>query len=183
MEQSKNINRGTGAGGANTNLNGLSFENKFYKLFSNNINKKIIKYGYTQISINNTELIYCKKSQFRNYMNSRYLTDYNIPVLSGCKNPDCVIIDIENKKIYIIEIKYQNSNGSTLEKIQTACMKQENYNERYPNYNIEYIYCFSEWFKNNCYAELHYLKKKNIKYYFIDSDMSKLINYICNVSS
>ena len=52
----------------------------------------------------------------------------------------------------------------------------------FPNYNIIYIYCLSDWFKQNCKAELEYLDFKNIRYFWGNSEFYKdeMINFIIN---
>lgn len=55
----------------------------------------------------------------------------------------------------------------------------------FPKFNIIYIYCLSNWFIDNCKAELEYLKYKNIPI-FIGNNInykSNIINFICNYSS
>jgi hypothetical protein len=71
----KQINRGTGAGGANTTINGLSFECKTSienKLLENKFNKIIIskknKFGYYfECNNKNNKIIYLTQTGFRLY--------------------------------------------------------------------------------------------------------------------
>lgn len=82
--------------------------------------------------------------------------------------------------MFIIEKKFQNVNGSVCEKIQTANFKLWQYSRTFPNYNIIYIYCLSDWFKTNCKAELEYLDLNNIPYFWGSSYSYKddIINFI-----
>ena len=48
------------------------------------------------------------------------------------------------------------------EKIQTPDFKKWQYKRTFPDYTVIYIYCLSDWFENNCKAELEYLKYKKI---------------------
>lgn len=104
----------------------------------------------------------------------------------GCKNPDDCFIDELNKKIFIIEKKFQQTCGSVEEKIQTGDFKKNHYQELYPNFEINYIYCLSRWFKNeNNSSVINYLNSKKIPTFFnddIDYDKS-IINYIINKSN
>jgi len=97
-------NKGTGAGGSNTNKNGLSYEettklddrittiekNKFSNIIKFNDNKKL----FTKTKQAN--LFKCMKDE----MNT------NIEKAHGCKYPDECYIDKELKNIFIIEKKF-----------------------------------------------------------------------------
>lgn len=99
----------------------------------------------------------------------------------GAKTQMNVILMKKKKNIFIIEKKFQQVNGSVCEKIQTADFKIWQYSRTFPQYNIEYIYCLSNWFKNNCKAELEYLEFKNIPVFFGDDEYKQnIINYIIN---
>jgi hypothetical protein len=153
-------NRGTGAGGKNTNKNGLPYEyitelsteydiiNKypFYSLISFKTSEKLFKYT--------------KQSNFKKCMRDKILS--NIPAVHGTHSPDECYIDEEDKIVFIIEKKFQQCSGSVCEKIQTADCKRRNYQKRIPDYKIVYMYCLSDWFKDNCKAELEYLQDINI---------------------
>jgi hypothetical protein len=86
--------------------------------------------------------------------------DTSICKAHGCKNPDECFIDKNRKTIFIIEKKFQQVGGSVCEKIQTPDFKVWQYRRTFPLYQIVYIYCLSEWFKDNCKAELEYLQHK-----------------------
>jgi hypothetical protein len=108
--------------------------------------------------------------------------DKNIEKAHGCKNPDECYIDEENKNIFIIEKKFQQCNGSVCEKIQTPDFKIWQYKRTFPEFNIVYIYCLSEWFKKNCKAELEYLEYKSIPIFWGNSSTYKedIIYFIIN---
>ena len=161
LNMNKNIkNRGTGAGGIKTNYNELFYEkltelNDYLTIIKNNKYSNIIKF-------HKSENIYIrtKKTHLFKYMDN--YTDKKISKAHGCKNPDECYINEKTNTIFIIEKKFQQTSGSVCEKIQTSDFKLWQYNRTFPNYNIIYIYCLSEWFNNNCKAELEYLKLKNI---------------------
>ena len=140
-----------------------------------NKNSKIIKF------INNDkELVNTNKSKFFKYMDKKM--DKSIMKAHGCKNPDDVYIDEENRVIFILEMKFQQVGGSVCEKIQTPDFKKWQYNRTFLEYEIVYIYCLSDWFKLNCQAEIEYLKYKKIPYFW-GSDKnykSNIINFIIN---
>jgi len=141
-------NKGTGAGGANTNKNGLSYEEmtNLESLYSEcNKNKKdksqIIKFnGYEN------ELINANKSTLHKYMKNIGEKNSSLKSAAGCKEPDEAYIDLQRKIIFIIEKKFQQTPGSVDEKIQTAAFKKYHYTNLFPNFKIHYIYCLSDWF-------------------------------------
>ena len=173
-------NRGTGAGGSNTNKNGLPYE----ELTDLNDRLTIIKKNKfcDIIKFNGNEKLFSKTKQANLFKYMKDEINKNIEKAHGCKNPDECYIDEESKNMFIIEKKFQQTSGSVCEKIQGAPFKREHYSRTFPNYNIIYIYCFSEWFKKNCIAELEYLDFKNIPYFCGDSKTFKddIINFIIN---
>ncbi len=174
------INKGKGAGGSNTNNNGLPYE-KFTDLSDRLTVIKESKYSQ-DIFFKDCEkkMIRTKQSNLFKCMEKHI--DKNIEKAHGCKNPDECYIDEENKNIFIIEKKFQQCNGSVCEKIQTPDFKIWQYKRTFPEFNIVYIYCLSEWFKNNCKAELEYLQYKSIPIFWGNSSTYKedIIYFIIN---
>ena len=173
-------NKGTGAGGSNTNKNGLPYEkltdlNEYFTINENcNFSQIITFNNYDK------KFIRTKQSQLFKYMDN-YI-DKSINKAHGCKNPDECYIDLEKKNIFIIEKKFQKVPGSICEKIQTADMKIWQYSRTFPDFHIVYIYCLSEWFKFNCKAEIEYLKYKKIPVYWGHSTSYKedIVKFIVN---
>ena len=176
---SNKINRGTGAGGANTNKNGLSYEkltelDTEFEILSKNKFHNEIKFKIKSDRI----FISSKQYKFFKYMD-KYINK-DIKKAHGCKKPDECYIDEEHKIIFIIEKKFQQVPGSVCEKVQTPHMKLWQYNRTFPDWYIVYIYCLSSWFQKNCIAELEYLNEMKYQY-FIGSDKdykNKIIKYI-----
>lgn len=179
-------NKGTGAGGSNTNKNGLSYEKRTdlgdrITIFKKEKHSDLIKF----IDINNEilinkSLITAHQSNLFKYMKDEI--DTTFPKAHGCKNPDECYIDKRNKNIFIIEKKFQQCGGSVCEKIQTAEFKRRYYNKIFPKYNVIYMYCLSDWYKENCKAELNDLKDINIPVFWGNSETYKddIINFIIN---
>lgn len=175
------INKGTGAGGSNTNANGLPYETMTdlsdrYTIINVNTNIKNIRF-------NNSDKIYVTpitKKRFLKMMSNERDTD--IGDAHGCKEPDEVYVDFINKIIFIVEKKFQNNSGSVCEKIQTPHFKKWHYERMFPSYNIVYIYCLSDWFKENCKTELEYLEYLNIPVFWGNDSNYKdnIINFIIN---
>lgn len=180
IENIKIKNRGTGAGGRNTNKNGKYYENiKDINLETIIVEKKI---NHNIISFNkdkNKKFITGKKSDFLKFLDK--YEDKKIERLHGTKNPDNWYIYDDN--IFIIEIKFQQCGGSVCEKLQTAGSKIKNFKKCYPNYNIHYIYCLSKWFEKNCKGEILDLIEDKIPIFWCDdiNFKSNLVDYILKI--
>ena len=173
-------NRGTGAGGSKTNKNGISYE----KLTDLNTRLNVIKkleFGCI-ITFDNKERCFIKTQQSNFFKFMKDKTNTQITRGHGCKNPDECYVDEELKIIFIIEKKFQQCSGSVCEKIQTPEFKIWNYQRTFPGYKIVYVYCLSDWFKENCIAELEYLDFINIRYFWGNSESYKddIIKFIIN---
>jgi hypothetical protein len=183
MDYCKNTNiknKGIGAGGSNTNKNGLLYE----ELTDLNDCVTIIKKDVfsSTIKFNNNEKLFIKTNKTKLFKFMKDELDVNVKKAHGCKQPDECYIDLGLKNMFIIEKKFQQCNGSVCEKIQTPDFKYWQYSRTFPYYNIVYIYCLSDWFKENCVSEIEYLDYKNIKYFWGSSKTYKddLINFITN---
>lgn len=133
------INRGTKAGGKNTNINGLNFEKE--TSCKNLLEEK----GYKDYS----------KNLFKQFINKKKIYS----VIDGCKSPDECYINEDKKHIIIIEKKFQNKSGSVCEKIQTAPFKKLYFEKILPLYDITYSYILSKWFETNCKEVIEMLQK------------------------
>lgn len=172
--------RGKGAGGANTNKTGLSYE----KLTNLSTEYEIIKEGKNfnkvQFKENEKKLIVTKGTNLFTYLGK--FIDTKIPRAHGCKKPDECYINRKQKIIFIIEKKFQQVNGSVCEKIQTTDFKKWQYSRTFPEYHIVFIFCLSEWFKKNCEAELEYLECTNVPVFWGNDEdyKKKIVNFITN---
>lgn len=175
-------NKGHGAGGANTNLTGLSFEKE------SNIQFKIIDVLELSEKVlfeykNTHYQLHClKKTTLFKYMKYIQEFDVNIHHAHGCKQPDECYVEESKKILFVIEKKNQNVSGSVCEKIQTAPFKLYHYKKCFPNYKIHYLYCLSEWFRNHTKAELEYLTDMKIPYFFFnDKYIDSIQRYIYEI--
>ena len=83
--------------------------------------------------------------------------------------PDDAIYVIRENTINILELKYQETEGSVDEKLQTCDFKRKQYQRLFStlNYEVEYIYILSDWFRNEKYRDvLEYIISVNCRYYF-----------------
>lgn len=183
--QSQVINRGTGAGGANTNVNGLSYEEKtdLSCLYTECIQEKkekirTIKFaGYEECSLVNVN-----KSALHKYMAKIGEKNASLQPAAGCKEPDEAYVDNIKKSVYIIEKKFQQTPGSVDEKLQTGPFKKHHYGKLFPNYKIYYIYCLADWFKREEYESvLEYLEENDIPIFWGNDPNYKkdIIDFIC----
>jgi hypothetical protein len=173
------INQVTGngkAGGAQTNKNGLSYEDltdlkPFYEecIPDKKDKFKTVKFvGYDRHFIN------ANKSALHKWMEKYGEKNQDLQPAAGCKEPDEAYIDTEREIAFIIEKKFQQTGGSVDEKIQTGPFKKEHYQELFPNYKIHYMYCLSDWFRRDEYKSvLNYLKKNLIPVFWGSSETYK----------
>lgn len=165
------VNRGTGAGGANTNATGLVYEALTdLKSMYTREGDDVIFHGYTKRfkCLNKAKLF---KDIPRNTA---------VAPMHGCKQPDESYINMEDSRMIIIEKKFQQTSGSVCEKIQTGDAKRYNYKKMFPTFDVHYIYCLSDWFMTNCSAELEYLSDRDIPVFWgSDPDYKiKMVQYI-----
>lgn len=174
------VDRNIGAGGYKTNKNGLIYEeltelNSEYKILSSDKHSKNICFSSSNKILKTTKQSNLFKCMIDNM-------DKKINKAHGCKNPDECFIDERNKRIFILEKKFQQVSGSVCEKIQTPDFKVWQYTRTFPKYKIVYMYCLSKWFKIHCKAELEYLKFKKIPVFWGCSKNYKkeISNFILN---
>lgn len=175
--------KNAGAGGANTNKNGLPYEELTdlcteYRVHNSNQNSSTVTFNsHPEIEFTST-----RQSNFIRTMNEidPDALDKTIKPAHGCKNPDECYIHRPTKTLVIIEKKFQMVGGSVCEKIQTPDFKIWQFNRTFPEYKIVYTYCLSSWFKENCQAELEYLEYKQIQVFWGNSPTYKndIIQYI-----
>jgi len=115
------INRGTGAGGANTNVNGLSYEEKteLSCLYTECVQEKKEKARKIKFAGFDGELINVNKSALHKYMTKIGEKNTDLQPAAGCKEPDEAYVDITRKAVYIIEKKFQQTPGSVDEKLES----------------------------------------------------------------
>lgn len=177
----ENISNKSKSGGANTNKNGLGNEREVRKQLSNScdIIEKKVSYSIVKINgINDKSFKQVKNGKnFKKCMGGHI--DKNVNDAHGCKEPDICYIDENEKIIYILEVKYQGKGGSVCEKLQTGVFKINHYSKLIPGYKISYIYILSPWFKENCTAEIEFLKENNIPIWWTTQklELKDIINY------
>lgn len=170
------INNGTGAGGANTNKNGLSYEEitdlkDRFKISHFNESDHVYEIVFEGCD---RTFIQANKTKLHKYMQKNGKKNTDLQPAAGCKEPDEAYIDKDNNIVFIIEKKFQQGPGSVDEKIQTGPFKKIHYHELFPNFKIYYIYCLSDWFKRDEYKSvLNYLRQNDIPIFWGSSETYK----------
>ncbi len=155
-----------GIGGTNTQT-GIVFEGKVdlltqisklpgYKVVGNTISylDEEIAYSYRKNSL----YIFLKeqKINYKDYISKKLL-------------PDDAIYVVKDNTVYVIEVKFQIVAGSVDEKLQTCDFKKKQYQKLFSslNYEVEYIYVLSDWFRKEEYKDVRdYITSVGCRYYF-----------------
>lgn len=151
-----------GKGGANT-ITGAIFENEtdIIKFLATKVE------GYSIVEHKEyIEIFFDKKhvaKSFRKHQLYKFLKLEGVnwkEHLSKKLLPDEAIYVIKENTVFIIEMKSQSVAGSVDEKLQTCGFKLQQYKKLFAplNYEVEYIYILSDWFR-----------KKNTKMFWITS--------------
>ena len=164
---SRNPNRF--GGGAQTNRNGLHFEQ------TTSLNDALIHAGFqicNQYDVYKNNILIghsVNKSKF----STVFLRNYNINYLqynSKRWDPDEAFVNLENRTVYIIEKKFQQTNGSVDEKLSTFLFKKREYEKLLTpiGFHVVYIYLLSSnWFNNKKYKDyFDYMEEQSCPYFF-----------------
>ena len=83
-------------------------------------------------------------------------------ILSKKLLPDIAVLVYSSKTFFIFEVKYQEVQGSTDEKLQTCHFKISQYRKLLQEtlgYKVKYVYVLKDWFKDKRYNDvLDYIK-------------------------
>ena len=183
-------NKGIGAGGAQTNINGKKLENRVRDIVSNASKVKNTIYTgktskitgntpkITEIEINDKTFIRAPETMFEKWEKENGKKD--IKKLHGSKRPDDCVINLIDKVIIWLECKVQKGAGSKCEVLQSSTKKIRNLKRRFPDYTINYVYILDTYYKKCAEAEIADLDEDGIPYIF-DTDPEfekKLLNLI-----
>ena len=162
----RNIN--TVGGGAQTNANGLHFEqtSELRDLFEDSNDFTLFGDDVFKDGVN-VATLYQKHSLYKNLLKPRGI-DYT-KLISKQLLPDDAILVHKSKTLFIIEKKYQNGGGSVDEKLQTCDFKKKQYTKLLSplRIKIEYCYYLSEWFKQDAYEDVRqYILDVGCHYFF-----------------
>jgi hypothetical protein len=178
-------NKGTGAGGANTNLYGKQFEEK------TNNEKRLLEQGYEKIVLSkqgkpskygyyltknfeDKTIVFVSQNGLKVYIEHKYNME-----LFRCPD-EAYIIEYNDgrRKILILEKKEQRVDGSVDTKLLTGPIFREEYEEALEGkFQVEYAFCVSQFLQNKITSnEKKYIvfnklmKKHNIHILFGDNE-------------
>lgn len=155
-----------GIGGSKTRV-GLNFESRvdllsvFVSTPPYSVNNNSIFYNDKEVAIS------IKKNALYKFL-EEHGVDYKV-VISKKLLPDEALYVPTQKKVFIIEIKFQEVAGSVDEKLQTCDFKKKQYQKLFKllEIEIEYVYILSDWFKKEEYKDvLNYISEVGCHYYF-----------------
>ena len=156
------INKGTGAGGMNTTINGNSFENKtditsillekgYEKIF---FQKKSKHNFYFKKTFENKTVIYTCKNGFSYYMKK----EYNIDTIRLPDEAYIILYNDGRKVVKILEKKTQNVEGTVEDKLKNFLYYVLEYKKNLGiDFEVEYAYTMNNFLKKKVTSE-------NIKY-------------------
>ncbi len=155
-----------GIGGANTRV-GLDFEDR--------VNLLAVFATTPGYSVNDAAVLYDRKevaisiSKHRLYaFLEKHGVDFRT-IISKKLLPDEALYIEGQKKVFVIEIKFQEVAGSVDEKLQTCDYKKKQYQKLFKplDIDVEFIYVLSDWFKKPEYKDtLAYILEVGCHYYF-----------------
>ena len=154
-------------GGAQTNINGLTFEQ------TTSLNTLLKKRGFQvneyEVLLKNRVVAMSvpKKNIYTKFLEPRGIiySNYN----SKGWQPDEAFINLLNNTAYIIEKKFQNCSGSVDEKLPNCHFKKLEYEKLFKpiNFRVEFVYVLNDWFKDPKYKDvLEYIQTMGCHYYF-----------------
>lgn len=109
---------------------------------------------------------------FRKHDFYRFLEEEGVdwkPMISKMLLPDDALLVSVRETLFIIEVKYQQVEGSVDEKLQTCDFKRKQYLKLVTPLGllVEYVYVLNDWFKNPRYKDvLDYIQSVNCHYKF-----------------
>lgn len=154
-------------GGARTNANGLLFEQ------TTSLDAALEEAGYRVVhhyvyaGNNRIGLSVQKNSIYTHFLepNGINYANYN----SKKWLPDECFINLNDRVAYIIEKKFQNSEGSVDEKLPGCHFKKMEYEKLFSTlyFKVEYLYVFNDWFRKDKYKDtLNYIEMMGCRYFF-----------------
>lgn len=162
-------------GGAQTNVNGLHFEQ------TTSLNDALQNIGYIVNDCRvykGTEHIGMSVPQWNLYSKFLESQDINYQQYNSKRwLPDECFINFENRTAFIIEKKFQNTPGSVDEKLPGCHFKKLEYAKLFEpiGYTVEFLYVFNDWFLRPEYKDtLAYINSMGCYYCFDEIPLSFL---------
>lgn len=161
-----------GTGGANTGT-GLKFEDQV-DLLSHL--QSIAGYSVQQVSGKAGSFVYYHDTLvarcFKKHAFYKFLKEEGVDWKKHITKkllPDDALLVIVRETLFIIEVKFQQGEGSVDEKLQTCDFKRKQYLKLVTplRLRVEYVYVLAAWFRADKYKDaLAYIQSVNCNYYF-----------------
>ena len=156
-----------GKGGAST-LSGLKFETRTdLKTIISSIKNYRIDDNLVYFNDKEVARLYRKHDLYKKLLEPKGVQFSE--VISKKLLPDDSILVLVNKTLHIIEIKFQEVDGSVDEKLQTCDFKNKQYNKLMKplGFKVKYIYVLNNWFLKPQYKDvLSYIADVGCFYFF-----------------
>jgi hypothetical protein len=135
-------NRGTGAGGKNTNVTGKRFESTTCA-YNTLISDGFIKDEYLTKTIDDKKIIYTNQTEFKKYMRDTHnIKTFRVP------DEAYIIENGDNITVKILEKKNQTGEGSVETKLWASSLLKREYQIHFGDkFKIEYALCVSDFLK------------------------------------
>jgi hypothetical protein len=180
------VNKGSGAGGKNTNKNGLNFEkisDSIPKLLDDGFIQKELSISkiskksknkfsfYLEKIISNKTIIFLTKNGLKEY----FRIFFNIDIFRQPDEAFLIKNNDETYKLLILEKKHQNTSGSVSDKLGLGTYFVHEYTKSInnPNIVVEYAFCLSNYLKSEYLSNTKkydilrkYNVENNIKVFF-----------------
>jgi len=164
-----------GKGGGRT-ITGLKFEKRvsledvFKKVFGYAVRNNLVYFNMKKVA-----QICGKHKLYREFLEPQKI--YYKKIISRKLLPDEAIFVIKTNTLYIVEMKFQEVEGSVDEKLQTCGFKIQQYKKLLNplGIKVEYIYVLNDWFKQEKYKDvLEYAKLCGCKHFFNEIPLNKI---------
>jgi len=171
----------TGGIGGGKTLTGLNFEKRvdFQELIRAIPGYELKNVPYKAglvLFFENKPVARCfRKNDFYKFLDEKHVVWKHL--ISKKLLPDDALLVIVRETLFIIEVKYQQVEGSVDEKLQTCDFKRKQYLKLVAplGIKVEYVYVLNDWFKKPRYKDtLDYIHSVNCHYKFNELPFSWL---------
>ena len=161
-------------GGAQTNLNGLRFEQTtdlrviIETLPGFTVTGNAVFRDGVQIAL------LCGKHELYRYLLEHKKVDHKAHLSKKLLPDEAILVD---DTVYVIEKKFQSGSGSVDEKLQTCDFKRKQYAKLLSaaGLKVHYIYVLNDWFQQPEYKDVHdYIESVGCKYFFNEIPLSAI---------
>ena len=167
-----------GKGGARTTANGLKFEARADiapLLTAQGFQVANCPVGQTLTKDGQLVGLLLKKGDLYRFLRSKGINHKDF--LSKKLLPDNALLNLKDKTLYIVEVKFQEKSGSVDEKLQTCAFKKGRYEALMKplGFKVRYMYVLNKWFEKPEYRDtLSYVEEAQCAYHFEEVPLKDL---------